>query len=130
MGEGVRGRVGERIRSHRELEVYQLAFSAAMEIFELTKGFPREEVYSLTDQMRRAVVSIPGNIAEGRSRQHVKEFLQHLSIAYGSLAEVETYLQISVRLNYLREPTAEALMEKTSEIGRMINGLRKSLTKK
>jgi four helix bundle protein len=77
-----------------------------------------------------AAVSIPANIAEGRERQHTKEFIQHLSIAYGSLAELETHILIGQRLNYLDSTQEKQLLEKTAEIGRMINGLRRSLEKK
>ena len=119
-----------KIKSYHDLEVWQKSMDFVVACYEVTGKLPSSEKYGLANQLRRAAVSVPGNIAEGRSRQYVKEFLQHLSIAYGSLAEVETYLQISVRLNYLSETTVEALMKKTSEIGRMINGLRKSLTKK
>jgi four helix bundle protein len=81
-------------------------------------------------QLQRAAVSIPANIAEGRERQHTKEFLQHLSIAYGSLAELETHLQIAQRLNYLDMNHLKQTLDKTAEVGRMLNGLRKSLEKK
>ncbi len=72
-------------------------------------------------------MSIPANIAEGRARQYTKEFLQHLSIAYGSIAELETLVQIAERLKYIDMDTSKKVMYETSEVGRMINGLKKSL---
>lgn len=98
--------------------------------YELTKDFPKSEIYGLTNQLRRAAVSIPANIAEGRERQHDKEFLQYLSIAYGSLAELETHLQIAERLAYLKSHQLGHVLEMASEVGRMLNGLRKSIEKK
>lgn len=97
--------------------------------YRVTEKFPKREIYGLTSQLQRAAVSIPANIAEGKERKHLKEYLQHLSIAYGSLAELETHLQIAARLNYIGEDNAKSLLDKTGEIARMINGLRKSLEK-
>ena len=118
------------LKSYRDLEVWNKAIDLVVECYQITKEFPRSEVYGLTSQLRRAAVSIPANIAEGRERQHTKEFLQHLSIAYGSLAELETHLQIAQRLNYLDIAHVDQVFEKTAEIGRMINGLRRSLQNK
>ena len=118
------------LKSYRDLEVWNKAIDLVVECYQITKEFPRSEVYGLTSQLRRAAVSIPANIAEGRERQHTKEFLQHLSIAYGSLAELETHLQIAQRLNYLDIAHVDQVLEKTAEIGRMINGLRRSLQNK
>ena len=73
---------------------------------------------------------MPANIAEGQGRTHTREFLNHLSIAYGSFMEVETYLQIACRLSYLDPPTLEALLERCSEVGRMLNGLMQALNRK
>jgi four helix bundle protein len=95
--------------------------------YQVTKKFPKSEIYGLTSQLQRAAISIPANIAEGRERQYTKEFLQHLSIAYGSLAELETHLLIAERLSYIDKDQIKQLLEKTAEIGRMINGLRRSL---
>ncbi len=118
------------LKSYRDLEVWQKAMDLVVECYKITKNFPESEIYGLTSQLRRAAVSIPANIAEGRERQHTKEFLQHLSIAYGSLAELETHLQIAQRLNYLDIAHVDQVLEKTAEIGRMINGLRRSLQNK
>jgi len=98
-------------------------------LLSIDSKFPKSETYGLANQLQRAAVSVPANIAERRSRQHTKEFLQHLSIAYGSLAEVETLFYIAKRLNYIRNDQSEKILDKTAEIGRMLNGLRKSLLK-
>jgi four helix bundle protein len=118
------------VRSYRDLEVWQKAMDLVVECYEITKRFPRDEIYGLILQLRRAAVSIPANIAEGRGRKHKAEFIQYLSIAYGSLAELETRLQIAQRLNYIDMEKLNQLLEKTAEIGRMINGLRRSLQDK
>ena len=115
------------LKSYRDLEVWQKAMDLVVECYQITKKFPKSEIYGLTSQLQRAAVSIPANIAEGRGRQHTREFVQHLSIAYGSLAELETHLQIAHRLNYIDIGNLDQLLEKTAEIGRMINGLRRSL---
>jgi four helix bundle protein len=116
-------------KSYRDLEVWQKAMDLVVECYRITNKFPRSELYGLTSQLRRAAVSVPSNIAEGRERQHTKEFVQHLAIAYGSLAELETHLQIAQRLNYLDSSQVRRVLEKTSEVGRMLNGLRRSLGK-
>jgi len=118
------------IKSYRDLEVWQKAMDLVVKCYQITKGFPKNEVYGLTSQLQRAAVSIPANIAEGRERQHSKEFIQHLSIAYSSLAELETHIQIAQRLNYISSANTKQLLEQTAEIGRMINGLRKSIEKR
>jgi four helix bundle protein len=118
------------LKSYRDLEVWQKAMDLVVECYKITKNFLESEIYGLTSQLRRAAVLSPANIAERRERQHTKEFLQHLSIAYGSLAELETHLQIAQRLNYLDIAHVDQVLEKTAEIGRMINGLRRSLQNK
>jgi len=116
--------------SYRDLEVWHKAMNLVVECYKLTRDFPKHEIYGLSSQMQRAAVSIPANIAEGRERQHRKEFLQHISIANGSVAELETHIQIAERLCYLDKNQAKGLLDQTAEIGRMLNGLRNSLTKK
>jgi len=115
------------IKSYKDLEVWQKAMDMVVMCYQMTKSFPRSEVYGLASQLQRAAVSIPANIAEGRARKHSKEFVQHLAIAYGSLAELETHIQIAQRLNYIGSDKEEQTLNKTAEIGRMINGLRKSI---
>jgi len=118
------------LKSYRDLEVWQKSMDLVVECYQITKKFPKAESYGLTSQLQRAAVSIPANIAEGRERQYTKEFLQHLSIAYGFLAELETHLQIAQRLNYLDMNHLKQMLDKTAEVGRMLNGLRKSLEKR
>lgn len=118
------------IRSYQDLEVWQKAMDLVEDCYQLTSEFPENEAYGLSSQLQRSAVSIPANIAEGRERGRTKEFLHHLSIAYGSLAELETHILIARRLNYVNEEGLKQLMDKTGEIGRMLNGLRGSLEHK
>jgi len=112
------------ILSYRDLQVWQRAMDLAVQCYELTKRFPRSETYGLINQLQRAAVSVPSNMAEGRARQHSGELLQHISIAYGSLVEVETLTQIAARLKYISAQEADEVFGKTAEIGHMLNGLR------
>ena len=114
-------------KSYRDLKVWQKAMDLVVECYQVSKQFPKIERFGLGSQLQRAAVSIPANIAEGRARQHTKEFLQHLNIAYGSLGELETHVLIAERLNYIEADACDQMLEKTSEVGRMINGLRRSL---
>ena len=110
-------------RSYRDLVVWQRAVDLVPKVYELLKGFPREERYDLGSQIRRAVVSIPANIAEGQARQHPKEFLQHLSIAKGSLAELHTLLIVAERLAYLEAKQLLVMEQELAQIGRPLSGL-------
>jgi four helix bundle protein len=116
--------------NYRELLVWQKSMVLVTDVYRILANFPKEEMYGLAGQLRRAVVSIPSNIAEGHGRSSAKEFMHHLSFAHGSLMEVETHLQIAVNLGYLKEDILNSLFEKTSEIGRLINGLCRSLKNK
>ncbi|MFH1008589.1 MAG: four helix bundle protein [Candidatus Latescibacterota bacterium] len=118
------------VESYRDLLVWQEAMDLVVMCYQTTKTFPKSELFGLASQLQRAAVSIPSNIAEGRARQHSKEFLQFLSIASGSLAEVETHIQIAERLSYMESDTAKNLLDKAGGIGRMLNGLRKSIEKR
>ncbi len=93
----------------------------------MTHKWPKEELYGLTNQVRRAAVSIPANIAEGQGRSGLKEFLHHLSIANGSLYETETHLLIARQLGYSDEASCEEIMGQAAEVGRLLHGLIKSL---
>ena len=117
-------------RSYRNLEVWQKSMDLVIMCYQLTEGFPKNDIYGLASQLQRAAVSIPANIAEGRQRQHSKEFLQHISIASGSLAELETHIQIADRLNYITDDQTKKVLDKTAEVGRMLHGLRNSISKK
>ncbi len=92
-----------------------------------TDSWPKKELYGLTSQVCRAAVSVPSNIAEGQGRHSTKEFLHHLSIANGSLHEVETQLLIAQRLGYLEESKGETLLRQSAEVGRLLHGLVRSL---
>jgi four helix bundle protein len=96
-------------------------------VYRLSMAFPPEETYGLKSQIRRAAVSIPSNIAEGQSRASTKEFLNHLSIAQASLAEVETQLEISVRLKYLPAEQVIAAVSEIQKLGKQIHALRNAL---
>jgi len=97
-------------RNYRDLIAWQKGMDLVEEIYGITKTFPKDEIYGLTPQIRRAVISIPSNIAEGEGRTSKKEFLNFLSIAYGSLREVETQILISERLQYIDRTKAEELL--------------------
>ena len=114
-------------QSYRELVAWQKAMELVEGIYRATRSWPREELFGLTDQVRRAAVSIPANIAEGQGRDSGKEFLHHLAIADGSLHEVDAHLVIGQRLNYLDEPTCAALLRQAAEVGRLLHGLKRSL---
>ena len=103
---------------YRDLDVWREAMDFVVECYRMSGTFPKTEVYGLTSQLQRAAVSIPVNIAEGQGRQHDKEFLQHLAISYGSLAEVETHLQIVRRLEYVSGEKENQMLEKAARIGR------------
>ena len=119
-----------QVKSYRDLTVWQRAVEVAVECYRVTKSFPKHETYGLSAQLQQAAVSVPANIAEGRARQHTGEFLQHLSIAYGSLAELETHLEIARRLAYLPDDHANSIIDACANVGRMINGLQSSLRSK
>jgi len=119
-----------KIQSYRELDVWKKSMNLVEICYKITCEFPKEELYSLTSQIRRASISIPSNIAEGQSRWSTKEFLRFLSIARGSLSELETQLILAQRLKYIFEDNLNEILKLTDEIGKMISGLRKSLLKK
>jgi four helix bundle protein len=99
------------------------------EVYKASQSFPREEIYGLASQLRRAAVSIPSTIAEGQGRRTTPDFLRHLSIAYGSLLELETQLLIASRLNYLAQGKCSDFMNMAGEVGRLLNGLMSSLVR-
>ena len=111
------------IRDHKDLVVWQKSMDLLVEVYRLAKKLPKEETYVLSDQMRRAAVSIPSNIAEGRARSSEKDFLRFLFIARGSRAEVETQLLACVRLHYLEDCDVEAALNLCAEVGRMLNSM-------
>lgn len=115
--------IDNKIRTHKDLVVWQKAIDLVLDIYNMTKSFPKEEVYGLVSQMRRAAVSIPANIAEGAARQTKKEFQQFVYISIGSLAELETHLILSVRLSFCGKQEADLTSLKLDEIRRMLSGL-------
>jgi len=117
-----------RVRSFRDLEVWRRAKALAVEIYHVTESFPRQEQYGLTDQIRRAAVSIPSNIAEGHVRQSDKVFANHLNMALGSAAELSTQLEIALDVGYLCSEDHQALQDELQEITRMLFGLLATVT--
>lgn len=113
------------VRKHHELKAWQEAMELVKEIYRVTREFPKEEIYGLVSQMRRAAVSIPSNIAEGASRTGTKEFLQFLSISRGSLSEVETQLLIAKSLGYIKNQ--EHVLEQIDKVFGLLGGLIKAL---
>jgi four helix bundle protein len=110
--------------------VWQKAMDMVLQVYQVTKSFPTDERFGLTSQIRRAAVSIPSNIAEGHSRHSTQQFLNFLSIAQGSLAELETQIILGFRLSYLSADKQSVLLDATKEIGRLLHGLCNSLHSK
>jgi four helix bundle protein len=116
-------------KTYKDLVVWRKAMQLVTDTYKLTEHFPRSEMFGLCSQLRRAVISVPSNIAEGQGRDSVKEFLHHLSISYGSLTEPETQIQIAANLTYIDQNDADGLLQKCDEVGRLLNGLLRSLRK-
>ncbi|MGH8183094.1 MAG: four helix bundle protein [Rhodanobacteraceae bacterium] len=121
---------GAPIRSYRDLLAWQKSAALVEGIHKVTAGLPAEERYGLMSQLRRAAVSIPSNIAEGHGRETTREFTRFISIARGSLAELETQLEIVSRLGMLPSEPLLSLIDACDELGRILRGLRKSLDSK
>jgi len=117
-------------KSYRDLEVWQKSMVLAKEVYQVTSGFPTDEKFGLTNQMRRAAVSIPSNLAEGHARSGTQEFKHFISIAIGSVAELETQILLSVELGYLNRDRENDLLVELDTIGKMLRGLHKALVKK
>lgn len=115
------------MKDFKDLIVWQKAMELVTEVYCLVKRLPKEELFSLSDQIRRAVISIPSNIAEGHGRNSTKEFIQFLAIAKGSKAELETQLLICVKIHYLNNSDIETAINLIKEVGKMLNALQKSL---
>ncbi|HEU0233874.1 MAG TPA: four helix bundle protein [Gallionella sp.] len=115
---------------HSDLLVWQKAMDLVTEIYKTTATFPNEERFGLVSQARRAAVSIPSNIAEGHGRKLTGAYINHLSIAYSSLMELETQTQIAARLSFVPADKASDLLKQMDEIGKMLTGLKNSLSKK
>ena len=117
------------VKSYRDLRVWQASMDLVARVYEVTRGFPKHEMYALCSQMQRAAVSIPSNIAEGHEREHIKEYLHHLSMAQASLAELETQMETSLRLGYMQAEGFNRLFDFTQSLARQLRSLRNSLAK-
>lgn len=115
---------------YRQLKVWQKAMDLTTDIYKLVKLLPKEETYALSDQVRRAAVSIPSNIAEGQGRNSDKEFVNFLSIARGSLWELESQIEICERLGYIDNVAKSDMFLRTAEVSKMLNALSNSLSLK
>jgi four helix bundle protein len=118
------------VRSYQDLIAWQKAMDLVTKIYEVSHKFPREEIFALTSQLRRAAVSVPSNIAEGQGRSSRKEFLYSLGNAKGSLSEVETQVLIARNLGYIGDESVNCLLNLSAEVGRILNGLLASLRNK
>ncbi|MEA5421437.1 four helix bundle protein [Spirulina sp. CCNP1310] len=116
------------LKSYRDLIVWQKSMDLAVQIYEITQNFPAAEKFGIISQMRRAATSIPANITEGQARRTTGEFLQSLGIARGSLAELETFVMLSVRLHYLTPISSESILSNCTEISKMLRSLMQSLS--
>ena len=114
------------INSFRDLDVWHLGVELAETVYRVTARFPKSELFALSSQMRRAAVSIPANIAEGRSRDSTREFLRFLAVSRGSLAELDTQLELAIRLDY-SDSELHAARTQTEVLGKKINRLQTSL---
>jgi four helix bundle protein len=118
------------VQHYRELIVWQKAIVLVEEVYRTTSSFPQTEIYALTNQIRRAAVSIPSNIAEGQGRSSTRDFLHFLSVAHGSLMELEAQITIANRLGYLDQSQEQNLLNSTGEVSRMLSGRKNSLNNK
>jgi len=117
----------DKPESYRDLKTWQNAMSLAEACYQYSKAFPRDELFGLTAQLRRAAVSIPANIAEGYGRESLASYVHFLKIAQGSLKELETHIILATRVELLETESSEDLLRQSDEIGRMLRGLIKSL---
>jgi four helix bundle protein len=115
------------IKSFRDLEVWRASMRLVEDVYLLVRQLPAEERYGLSLQMRKAGVSVPSNIAEGSGHGRNRVYVQHLRIARGSNAELETQLELAVRLKFVTAEQVKPLIERASEVGKMLNGLIRSL---
>ena len=113
----------DKIKNFRDLKIWQSGMEIVLCIYGLTGKYPKEELFYLVSQMRRAAVSMPSNIAEGFARQHNKEYVQFLYISLGSAAELETQIEISFKFNYINESSKNEMIEKIKQFSRMTASL-------
>ncbi len=115
--------------TYKDLEAWQVSMALVVEVYRVTANFPKQEVFGLTSQMRRAAVSVASNIAEGKGRFSDRELGQFLGVARGSVFEIETQAAIAMELGFLSESQALELAERCAEVGRLLNGLIKVVRK-
>jgi len=118
------------LRNYKELKVWQKAYQLCLKIYQATKIFPKEERYGLTSQIRRSVVSVPSNIAEGYGRGTTQEYIRFLYMAYGSNCELETQALLACDLGYIKEDQRQRFVEDIKEVERMLKALINSLENK
>jgi four helix bundle protein len=118
------------VSHYRELHVWQRGMDIVEMVYRVSATFPKSELYGLTGQVRRAAVSVPSNIAEGHTRASTKEYLNHVSMAQASLAEVETQMEIASRLGYLASADLSAVLEQAVVLGKQLYALRNALAKR
>jgi four helix bundle protein len=118
------------LKNYRELKVWQKAYGFCLELYKITKRFPKEELYGLTSQIRRSAISVPSNIAEGYGRKTTQEYIRSLHIAYGSNCELETQILLAGDLGYFKTEDFEKLRKDIGEIERMLKALIKALENK
>jgi four helix bundle protein len=121
---------GPEIKSYRDLLVWQQAMDLAVMCYPVTRGFPKDELFGLTSQIRRSAASIAANIAEGHGRENSGSFVQSLRVAQGSLKETETHLILAGRVNIAKAADTRAAIEKCEEIGKMLRSLIRSIQEK
>ncbi|MBK9712038.1 MAG: four helix bundle protein [Kouleothrix sp.] len=118
------------VKSYRDLEVWQKSVVLTKAVYQATGSFPTQEKFGLVNQMRRAAVSIPSNIAEGHARSSTLEYKRFISIAMGSVAELDTQMIISADLGFLDESARDDLLQQLNDIGRMLRGLHQALSRR
>ena len=116
-----------KINSYRDLLVWQQGMDLTIAVYQATRGWPKEELYGLTSQVRRAAASVPSNVAEGYGRENPGSYLQFLKIAQGSLKELETHLLIAQRIGIVNAPTVESLLAQSESIGKLLRALMRKL---
>jgi four helix bundle protein len=118
------------MRSFRDLRVWQGAMDLVEMVYKVSVAFPRHETYGLTSQVRRAAISVPSNIAEGHSRRHTKEYLNFLSVAQGSLAELQTQIEIASRLGYVTTSAVIEVLDSSVAVSKQLHALRNAILKR
>ena len=116
--------------TYRDLDAWKFGMDLVEQCYRVTANFPKSELYGLTSQMRRAAISIPSNVAEGRCRHSTKVYINHVDIALGSHGELETCVEVATRLGFLSVQEKTKTLETSDSVGRLLNGLYRSLERK